>query len=299
MSLFHTEIIKKGTVLMNIAMYVIRDMEQAIQNCESDCTTDDCTPYGVNGLDEAVALYTGALEGIDGTLTGNLMYDLADLRCRDFKTCGANGDAVTGTSKVNSDIFGLFDQMQDDIWGTSSDKCQSARAKKEKIVHLMFVPLIQGTLQSAFITEQAVYAENSDATGAAYAAAVLPMVAACNETDAGMIYANMRVGENGSTSFSEVRAAFERQYKCLGITCADVGGLWNPVAGVYEDGAAPCGTNSESSSSASSGSKNAGLAWGFTIAALALVTWIALVVRRRRTASPTADLKGNSSAPVV
>jgi hypothetical protein len=47
-----------------------------------------------------------------------------------------------------------------------------------------------------------------------------------------------------TTSFSEVKTAFERQYKCLALTCDDVGGyydhsnIWSK--GQYYDGAAPC-----------------------------------------------------------
>jgi hypothetical protein len=51
----------------------------------------------------------------------------------------------------------------------------------------------------------------------------------------------MRVGSEPSQfdSFRHVKEAFERNYKCLGISCADVGGLWT-VDG-YAPAAKPCG----------------------------------------------------------
>ena len=44
----------------------------------------------------------------DGTGTGYLVYNLADKRCENFNTCGSDGTASTGTSKVNSDLLELF-----------------------------------------------------------------------------------------------------------------------------------------------------------------------------------------------
>jgi hypothetical protein len=38
--------------------------------------------------------------------------------------------------------------------------------------------------------------------------------------------------------FAKVKQAFESTYECMGITCADVGGLW--LAEDYHEGAAPC-----------------------------------------------------------
>lgn len=66
--------------------------------------------------------------------------------------------------------------------------------------------------------------EKEKAEGAIFAASVLPRIFAENESDAETIYENMRVGAI-STSFSEVKEAFERNYKSLNIKCSDVGGL--------------------------------------------------------------------------
>ena len=51
----------------------------------------------VSAPNEAVAFYTGALEGTDGS--GNLLHStLADKRCVNFKTCGREGNKLTGTA---------------------------------------------------------------------------------------------------------------------------------------------------------------------------------------------------------
>ena len=266
---------------MNIAMYVIRELEDALVDCENGCGKGDCNSDPVSALDEAVAFYTGALEGTDGSGKGNLMHALADKRCVNFKTCGREGNADSGTSKVNYDIFKLFDQMQEELSRTTAEKCAAARITKEKIVPLMFVPLIQGTLRYAYITEKEEYSEQSEAEGAAFAASVLPMVAACNMEDANVIYSNMRVGQKNSATYADVSAAFARQYDCLGISCADVGGVWNSANARYEDGAGPCGGSSNSGSSSSSNSTNVGLAVGLTLFGLAVVVLLIIFVRRR------------------
>merc|ERR1712151_1258107 len=84
--------------------------------------------------------------------------------------------------------------------------------------------------------------EKPKAEGAVFAAAVLPMVDFCNADDAKIIYKNMQVGATLLPRFKDVKRAFERNYNCLGITCADVGGLVDKTRGKkYLYGAEPCG----------------------------------------------------------
>ena len=86
-------------------MYAVREFEDAIDDCSS-CTSA-CNEFSLNGdsvhaWDEGVAFYTGSLQGTDGAGSGKMVYALADKRCKNFKTCGAAGDATSGTSKVMS-----------------------------------------------------------------------------------------------------------------------------------------------------------------------------------------------------
>merc|ERR1719247_2326317 len=94
-----TQGVKKGTAYMNVWMYVIHEMEDAIADCKSDCQM--CNDDPVHAWDEAVAFYTGTLEGVDGSGSGKLLYNLADYRCANYKTCV--GGTVTGTSQVNTE----------------------------------------------------------------------------------------------------------------------------------------------------------------------------------------------------
>mmetsp|Transcript_6671 Transcript_6671/g.8857 ORF Transcript_6671/g.8857 Transcript_6671/m.8857 type:complete len:395 (+) Transcript_6671:2-1186(+) len=101
------EAFKKGTAYMSVWMYVIRELEDAIDDCNVECTFD-CNEDAVHAWDEAVAFYAGSEEGSDGSGDGALLYSLADKRCANFGTCGAGGDSVEGVAKTNLDIYAQF-----------------------------------------------------------------------------------------------------------------------------------------------------------------------------------------------
>ena len=127
---------------MNVWMYAIREMEDAIDDCEADCL--NCNDDPVHAWDEFVAFYSGSLEGTDGSGTGTLLYNLADKRCENFKTCGSKRNKDSGTSYVNTEIMSLAADGRDYL--LASD-CTSAIPVKNDIVTQMQVPLIQGTLR--------------------------------------------------------------------------------------------------------------------------------------------------------
>ena len=193
---------------MNVWMYVIREMEDALEDCDSGCQPldDDCNSDPVHAWDEAVAFYAGSLEGMDGSGPGHLLYALADKRCINFRTCGDLADTDMGTSHVNLEIIRNF---EDGLREILSGQCDAARKNKERIEQLMAVPLIQGTLRYAYKRdlEYQIDDQKAEAEGAAFAAAVLPLVHACSASDAETIYTNMGVG-SVNTAFHKVKRAF-------------------------------------------------------------------------------------------
>jgi len=243
------QIIKKATAYIVIWMYVIREMEDALDDCKEACTIENCNDDPVHAWDEAAAFYTGSLEGTDGSGPGKLAYALADKRCGNFKTCGDMADSTSGTSKVNIDIFRNLYIGQSKL---AKGECASAREEKEAIEKLMLVPLIQGTLRYAWKTDYEPYSEKAEAEGTVFALAVVPAVWACN-ADAGLLIAeSMQAGQAGTANFVEIKEAFESTYDCLGIDGAMVGGLYDAATGTYFDGAEPyAGTGSTGSSGAS------------------------------------------------
>merc|ERR1719189_2183932 len=110
---FRREVIQKGIVYLNIFPFVIWEMQDAINDCNTGNINKNAD--SVHAWDEAVAFYTGSLEGVsqgglDGldscsTTCGQLQFQLAEKRCKNYGTCTADYDnnAFAGYAKVNSD----------------------------------------------------------------------------------------------------------------------------------------------------------------------------------------------------
>jgi hypothetical protein len=238
-----TQSIKKGTAYMNVWMYVIREFEDAIDDCKSSCIA--CNDDPVHAWYEGVAFYTGSLAS-DAPIAagGKLIWALAEKRCKNYQTCGPNGDSTSlsgTTAKVNNDLLFEFNKGRDALQG---GKCAEVRPIVRKVVSLMTIPLIQGTIRYArYMGPVNNMGADKQSEAATFAAAVLPMVHACSAEDAKIIdnYTKLKAGRtsDGDAQFTEVKAAFERNYACLGITCADVGGLVVAANEYYPD-AAPC-----------------------------------------------------------
>ena len=232
------EAVQKGTAYQNVWMYAIREFEDAIDDCTTctaDCNEHSTNSGSVHAWDEGVAFYTGSLEGTayGGSDDGKLLYRLAEKRCANFGTCGASGAGVTGTSKVNTELFKLFANGRD--W-LQQGRCSSVRPVVDAVVSLMTVPLVQGSLRYAYKNSNAARGASAKnaAEGATFSAAVLPLVHACSPEAATTISANLKFGlyPDGATvddsrysNAGAVKAAFEDVYACLGITCDMVGQL--------------------------------------------------------------------------
>merc|ERR1719460_2522609 len=123
----------------------------------------------------------------------------------------------------------------------------------------MTVPLVQGTLRYAWKTGQIGGVDNkasdqsakNSAEGSTFAAAVLPLVHACDADAAKTVSDHMKFGaavygkDNNFASGTKpetaaVKAALEKTYRCLGITCAHVGGLLSADGVTPEAGMASC-----------------------------------------------------------
>ena len=283
-----SEAIKKGSSHLAIWMYVIGLMEEAIAACQTTtgpCSNNNCQVEAVRRWDEAVALYTGSLEDVDGSGQGLLLYELADKRCANFRTCGNQRDTDVGTSAVNLEVFTLFQSGQLDI---SNGLCSAARDHKERIINLMTVPLIQGALYYAYINDrQSDSGEKEEAAAAVFAASILPLVHSCNAADATSLWEIMAVG-SGKTDFGKVKAALERNYECLSITCVDVGGIYDSTTRSYYKDAPPCAYGS--SSNGFSAGMIAGIVVG-AVAAICLLTCCCLPLRRRKLLKRGKDLQ--------
>merc|ERR1711869_87938 len=227
------QIAKKTSAYMNVWMYVIREFEDAIDDCKAGCI--DCNDDPVHAWAEGVAFYTGSLEGTDGSGSGKMIYALADKRCTNFGTCTA-----AGGSKVNEELFKLFTKGKVAL---QQGKCDEAKPLKKSIVELMSVPLVQGSLRYAYKVAELQGGSKEFAEGAAFSAAILPRIHACDAAKAKIIADNMNMeiaeADRMKSGVAAVKEAFEACYTSMGITCGHVGGLILQDAEYYE-GMAPC-----------------------------------------------------------
>ena len=107
--------------------------------------------------------------------------------------------------------------------------CDGPRNLIREIVSQMTIPLIQGTLRYAEIcartgTRTPTFPSKARAEGTAFAAALVPRIAACpfGEADADEIWDMMK---HGSTryDFPRIKILIEKYYPCLNVTCKEVG----------------------------------------------------------------------------
>ena len=245
------EVIQKISVYSIAWMYAIYEFEDAIQDCTLGAINNN--DAGVHAWDEGVAFYTGSIAGAKGFYgtgdqkSGIMGYLLATKRCENFGTCL---DGNTGQATANKNLFKLFSAGQ---FCTHVGDCAGARSYLEQIVPQMRVPLIQGTMRYAYkldkLTSVAPASSGYDKSageGYAFMIGVVHAVYACNQADGIHIYKALDLPGDTSTSprlgggatWGSVKKAFEDNYACMGITCADVGVLHDSGAFQYGDG--PC-----------------------------------------------------------
>lgn len=234
---YRAQAIKKGIPYMNVYMYVIRELEDALTKCVSGEVGDVNEP-AVHSWDEGVAFYAGSLEGTDGSGSGKLLYALADKRCANFKTCGKKKKDLEGEAHVNKAIIDSFSLGQQYLY---IGDCTTSRNIKDNIIKQMAVPMIQGTLRYAYKVGVLKGADKDKelAEGGAFSHAILPRLADVSPKDAQTVYENIGYGAQ-VVDFGAVKKALEKNYKKIGIKCADVGGLWDTANNKYYAGASPC-----------------------------------------------------------
>ena len=236
-----------GTILLNFWMFVIAEVREASAVClDRHLNTDpNVTNNGaIHSWDSAVAMYTGSLVGHDqdSVHSGVLLYTVANKLCADTHTC--DGNSTVGNSLLNQKLFSLFQRGRDLL---VLFDCEGVRVVASKIINLLQILLIQGTLRSAHHLDAQRRNDRSPASlgqGAAFLASIFPLIQSCNQDSANVLHENLRVGST-IVDFAAVKQALEGTYECLAIQCADVGGIWDPNSQQYYPGAEPCrdGTN--------------------------------------------------------
>ncbi len=215
------EAIQRLTVNLIVWMYVVGTMEYSVEACLKGDPADP----GVSHWDSAVAYYVGLINDGDrmetNSTTTSLLYRVAEELCPEFGTCD-NG----GTAFVNRDIMKEFQLGQEKL---EQGLCEEVKQIKQRIVSLMTVPIIQGTLFFTKTAQTNLQDERDQTAGYTFAAAILPLIFDCNKGDVGIIFEALRVPQTEAAATMDfyplVKSFLEKQYECLEITCQDVGNL--------------------------------------------------------------------------
>jgi len=230
--IFRAECAQKGSAYWSVWMYVIREMEDAATDCKSNCPY--CNDARVHAWDEAVAFYTGSIEDKHGNEGGKFLYRLAEKRCKNYKTCEGR------ESKVNKKIRKYFTDGKRLL---SQGKCAEIHAIKEKIIDLMSIPLIQGTLRYAYKIAREEDSPKNKAEGIAFLGSIIPRLHHCSHEDAKIVQRHMWFDGDMKTSkdgFKTVKEAFQRNYPCMNVKCADIGGHIDVKTNDYLKDFRPC-----------------------------------------------------------
>merc|ERR1711927_96957 len=242
---FRKETIGKGIVYLNVFPYVIWEMQDAINDCKVGKLSENAD--SVHAWDEAVAFYTGSLEGTTqggsatgglsgGVGEGELQFTVAEKRCINFGTCTAGGSEKNiGYSQANFDILKLFTRGRDEILlavSKGESACYAITETMNEISGLMLVPFIQGVQRYLYKTSVALKAKEAGELFA-FASAALPFIDAVDPTAAEMLY-NRAWKQDFTTEsdFKTIKYAVEGTYSHLGVgagqgkvTCSAVGEL--------------------------------------------------------------------------
>lgn len=226
-----TESIPLLTKTVNVFYQVIGELEAAL----TSCTCVNCgVSTGASPLDLAFGYYYGSLVLLDQNTNGVFSYGLANTYCSLFATCNVNG-----TANVNSVITQQFADLHVAL---EDGDCSRAQTLVDQTVANLFIPLIQGILYATYfpsfnVINRALHVGRGVSLGALYAVSFLPRLNNCSAVDAELLHTSLQqVGV-----FPIVKDLLERNYRCLSVTCSQIGGIWNNKTDQYQPGADPCG----------------------------------------------------------
>ena len=178
------------------------ELKTAVYHCGSDNAE-----AGVTRLDKAVAMYHGS------------MINSAEKACERMHT-----EENCPSNVVMDHFIKLQSKLQ-------FDECDKAKSVRDSIIHHMVATLIQKTLHVSYLLTHHVPENDGErhklsAKGSIFALSILPIVADCSVEDAQVLYQNLKPPKHGVvTDYAAVKAALERNYKCMGIKCTQVGSV--------------------------------------------------------------------------
>ena len=220
-----------GLLTLVLWQYVVGSLEMATYKCDED---DGDPSRSLSHWDQAVALYAGSavLDEPEGAADrGHLLYTLANEECFYFGRCREGED-----SPSNVELFRMFNEGQRQL---ELGNCDAVDSLLKKMVPQLLVPLIQGAIRTMFIMDEYSHSDHVEGRAAAFYSAIVPLIEDCSPGDGEFLEENMILGQKNSVGV--VRAALERCYDDLEVTCEMIGGLLLKNFTGYVAGGEACG----------------------------------------------------------
>jgi len=258
------ESIKKATSFVFQFGEIMQLLQKAYDEVGGNCIAQSVSLPCFNAVaawDAAVAVFVGSLEanGADnssGNPAGKTLWSLAEKRCGNYFTCGVdtNSNQKGDIASVNYKIMSLFAAgRQHTFQGQASEMKQIMRLISNKLA----LGSIQGTMRYAWrlsgppgsntlptLTpptpgfDLGAPPDKETAEMGVFAMGVLPKVWACSKKAEAKLFQEIQIGglktktpspylstQRPTVNFDNVKLALECNYKCLGITCEEVGSL--------------------------------------------------------------------------
>jgi len=227
------EAAKKGTAYLGGFLQLNQLMEKASRRIEEGCiiqSPDNGCLEAIMIWNEAAAFFVGSLEGPQGFGSGYQLFALGDKRCTNYQNCGPIRFSGTGIAKTNIVIIAL---LQKGVALVNSGDLDGLQKCIKEINNQILVTFIQGTLRYAHkLGERGSNLAKELGEGATFAAAALPQLWAINTKAASEVKKMFKIGagskaSKGKLNFKKVRMAFMCNYPEMGISCSEVGTLYD------------------------------------------------------------------------
>jgi len=234
---------------------VVGDCQAIEAGCDVNSDQEICRYYdedwytvnnnsgGLHSIEEAVAYYIGADQLRADHNSGHMLYSLAEKEARHFHTFDEND--VLKQAKTNVQFLKIMQEMSGKVMakgscGTDGDGGGGDSMKKKntsvelrmlmnEAIGTMTVPLIQLLIRHMY--EAAVgtdpnQLERHKIMVTVAVKALLPQISTCDEVSLSPLereLTNRNSEEFMRSGFNALIALLQKNYSCLGVTCAEVG----------------------------------------------------------------------------
>lgn len=164
------------------------------------------------------------------------VYNGGQKECSHYRLCGQLEYDTSDTLKVARINAEIMELLAAGSHAAYSGDVRRMKYYKRRISALMTVPMVQGTLRYAWRMSSSGNESSCDrdvAEGATLALQALPKLWACSQSGYDAIGPMLQTGGafagTGSVNppdYVKIKLVFECNYRCLGISCEDVGSLY-------------------------------------------------------------------------